>query len=136
MIFNQVINFVSKYKYFILIFLLFFFLIISFFPTLFELSKANKLYDTRREFILEHNYYWPDFNLYLSKIHQGLEGRLTAQERYTSEPHKGSLIQEFYVILGLAGKPLGLDPNFSYQLGRIILSPLLLLVVFLLVSYL
>ncbi|MBI4067719.1 hypothetical protein HY407_05030, partial [Candidatus Gottesmanbacteria bacterium] len=102
----------------------------------FELSHANKLYDQNREFILEHNFYWPDFNLYLSKIRQGWQGELTARELYTSEPHRGSLIQEFYLVLGLMGKNVGLDPNFSYQLGRLILSPLLLLIVILLVSYL
>src|SRR3989344_1356821 len=124
-----------RLKYISLLFLLFFFLIVSFYPTIYELSLSNKLYDPNREFILEHNYYWPDFNLYLSKIRQGTEGRLTALERYTSEPHQGSLIQEFYVVLGLMGRPLNLDPNFSYQLGRLILSPLLLLIVILLVFH-
>ncbi len=122
-------------KNYILIFLLFFFLIFSFYPTIFELSKANKLYDKDREFILEHNYYWPDYNLYLSKIRQGWEGRWSALEKYTSEPHQGSLIQEFYVVLGKIGKILGLDPTFSYQLGRIFLSPFLLLLIMLLVMF-
>ncbi len=110
--------------------LIIFFLFISFYPTLFELSKSKSLGDPAREFILEHNFYWPDYNLYLSKIRQGTEGRLTALERYTSEPHVGSLIQEFYVVLGLLGKTMGLSPNSSYQLGRIILSPLLLIMIY------
>jgi len=55
------------------------FLFFSFYPTIFELQRSDKLADSRREFILEHNYYWPDYNLYLSKIRQGFEGRLTAR---------------------------------------------------------
>ena len=131
-----------KMKQAIFLFLILFFLIFSFYPTIFELSKASHLSDPAREFILEHNYYWPDFNLYLSKIRQGFEGlpagkagRLTALERYTSEPHAGSLIQEFYVVAGQTGRILGLDPNFAYQLGRIILSPILLLLIMRLVTY-
>ncbi len=131
-----------KMKQAIFLFLILFFLIFSFSPTIFELSKASHLSDPAREFILEHNYYWPDFNLYLSKIRQGFEGlpagkagQWTAMERYTSEPHSGSLLQEFYVVLGQAGRILGLDPNFAYQLGRIILSPLLLLLIMRLVTY-
>ena len=111
------------------------FLFISFYPTLFELSKSKSLGDPAREFILEHNFYWPDYNLYLSKIRQGTEGRLTALERFTSEPHQGSLIQEFYVVLGLLGKTLGLNPNSSYQLGRIILSPLLLIMIYFMIKF-
>jgi hypothetical protein len=115
--------------------LILFFLLFSFSPTIFELSQSDKLKDPNREFILEHNYYWPDFNLYLSKIRQGFEGHLMALEKYTSEPHAGSLIQEFYVILGLAGRFLNIDPNFSYQLGRLILSPLLLLIILTFIRY-
>lgn len=117
-------------KNIIFIFLILFFLLSSFYPAYFEISNAGKI-DPRREFILEHNFYWPDFNLYLSKIRQGWQGSLTAKERYTSEPHEGSLIQEFYVVLGRAGRVIGLDPNGSYQLGRVILSPLLALIILL-----
>ncbi|MCJ7740960.1 hypothetical protein MUP32_06660, partial [Candidatus Microgenomates bacterium] len=63
-----------KMKQAIFLFLILFFLIFSFYPTIFELSKASHLSDPAREFILEHNYYWPDFNLYLSKLRQGFEG--------------------------------------------------------------
>jgi hypothetical protein len=127
--------FMVKYKgiFYILIILLF--LGISYYPTYFELEKADKLKDPAREFILEHNFYWPDFNLYLSKIRQGFEGKWTGQEKYTSEPHKGSLIQEFYVFLGRIGGIMDLNPNHAYQLGRAILSPLLLIVVLLFILY-
>ncbi|MBI4990957.1 hypothetical protein HZB96_02575 [Candidatus Gottesmanbacteria bacterium] len=125
----------NSVKSIIFIALILFFLFFSFSPTIFELSQANKLADSNREFILEHNYYWPDFNLYLSKVRQGWEGRFTALEKYTSEKHQGSLIQDFYVILGSLGRIFNLDPNFSYQLGRLILSPLLLLIILMLVKY-
>ncbi len=115
--------------------LIIFFLTFSFYPTFFELSLSNHLTDSNREFVLEHNYYWPDFNLYLSKIRQGWEGRFTALERYTSEKHTGSLIQEFYVVLGLIGGNLGIDPNMSYQLGRIILSPAFLILILMFVRF-
>ncbi|MBM3283488.1 hypothetical protein FJY90_04495, partial [Candidatus Gottesmanbacteria bacterium] len=130
MIFHQLFNKTTVFLFLILTFLLF-----SFYPTIFELSRAHQLTDPNREFILEHNYYWPDFNLYLSKIRQGFEGHLTAQEKYTSEKHQGSLIQEFYLILGHLGRLLSLDPNFSYQFGRLIFSPLLLLIILMFAKY-
>lgn len=125
----------AKYKLHIISFLIFLFTFLSFLPTIHDLSLSNKLYDQNREFILEHNYYWPDFNLYLSKIRQGQEGKLFPKELYSSEPHSGSLIQIFYSILGMIGKIIGLDPNFSYQLGRLMLTPILLLVIFLLTTH-
>jgi hypothetical protein len=127
--------FMVKYRGILYILILIFFLSLSFYPTFFELQKADKLKDPSREFILEHNFYWPDYNLYLSKIRQGFEGRWTGLEKYTSEPHKGSFIQGFYVILGQVGGLLDLAPNYAYQLGRIILAPLLTLVVLLFVLY-
>ena len=124
-----------KYRSVILIILAALFLGISFYPTIFELQRSTHLKDANREFILEHNFYWPDYNLYLSKIRQGTMGRWTALEKYTSEPHSGSLIQEFYVWLGEFGRVFGLDPNGAYQLGRIILAPLLFLIITLYALY-
>src|SRR3990170_5611569 len=118
-----------KYKTAIFAILIIFFLGFSYYPTLFELSQEGKLAGKGRDFILEHNYYWPDFNLYLSKVRQGYENRWLAVEKYTSEPHRGSLIQIFYLYMGKIGMSLGLQPNIAYQLGRIILSPLLLIVI-------
>lgn len=118
-----------KYKNWVLLFLMLSFFIFSYYPTLYEISQAQKLTAKNRVFILEHNYYWPDFNLYLSKIRQGYEGRFLAVEKYTGEPHRGSLIQEFYLILGKLGNILAISPNYAYQLGRIILAPLLLILI-------
>src|SRR3989344_5964395 len=116
-----------KYKNQLLVALLLLFLFFSFYPTLYEISQSPKLKIKNRDFILEHNYYWPDFNLYLSKVRQGYENRWLAVEKYTSDPHRGSLIQIFYLYMGKIGHTLNVDPNIAYQLGRIVLSPLLLL---------
>jgi hypothetical protein len=124
-----------KYKEVIFVALILFFLAFSFYPTVFDLSKARALGDPNREHILEHNFYWPDYNLYLSKIRQGFEGHFLAAEKYTSELHQGSLIQEFYVVLGLLGRILDIDPNLSYQLGRLLFSPLLLLIILMLTRF-
>jgi hypothetical protein len=119
-----------KYKQLIFLPLIIIFLIFSFYPTIFALKEKPKLVDSRREFILEHNYYWPDYNLYLSKIRQGALGNLLPIEKYTSEPHQGSLIQSFYAGLGFFGKKVfSLTPNDSYLLGRIVLSPILLVLI-------
>ena len=124
-----------KYKNPVLIALTATFLLFSFYPTIYEISHSKSLYSKDRRFILEHNYYWPDFNLYLSKVRQGYEERWLAVEKYTSEPHTGSLIQIFYLYLGKIGSILNISPNYAYQLGRIILSPLLLLIILLLVTH-
>src|SRR3989338_2566356 len=120
-----------KYKTAIFAILIIFFLGFSYYPTLFELSQKGKLAGKGRDFILEHNYYWPDFNLYLSKIKQGYEGRFLAVEKYTSEPHRGSLIQIFYLGLGAIGQLINISPNYAYQLGRFVLSFLLILTIIL-----
>src|SRR3990167_599850 len=124
-----------KYKNPILIVLLLFFLFFSFYPTLYEISQSPKLKIKNRDFILEHNYYWPDFNLYLSKVRQGYENRWLAVEKYTSEPHRGSIIQIFYLYLGKICSILKIEPNYAYQLGRIIFSPLLLIIILLLITF-
>ena len=78
------------------------FVVFSFVPTFYELYNRNKLPEIRA-FELVHNFP-TDYNFYLSRIRQGLEGRLTVVERYTSEPHRGSFIHVFYSLLGWIGK--------------------------------
>jgi hypothetical protein len=105
-----------------------FFVLFSFAPTLYELSQKEKV--NGRTFELVHNYI-TDYNFYLSRIREGIEGRWTVVERYTSEPHGGSLIQIFYLLLG---KPVALfsDPvlgaTVSYHAARIVLGALFLYV--------
>jgi hypothetical protein len=66
-----------------------------------EITQQNTIRPERR-FELIHNFY-TDFNFYLSRIRQGLEGNLTVHEKYTSEPHTGSFIHIFYLALGWLG---------------------------------
>ena len=74
------------------------FILASLVPTFYEISRAQDLHPDRY-FELVHNFY-TDYNFYLSRIREGREGAWTATEKYTSEPHKGSYIQVFYVWMG------------------------------------
>ncbi len=99
------------------------FLIFSLLPSIYEVSQSGKI-QSNRTFELIHNYY-TDYNFYLSRIRQGIEGRITAIEKYTSEPHKGSFIQVFYLFLGWTGKLVHIPPNqagYPYHTARIVLG--------------
>lgn len=85
-------------KRWILPLLVVFFVLASMWPTLYEIGKRNEL-PANRTFELIHNYY-TDYNFYLSRIREGWDGRWTVVERYTTEPHNGSFIQIFYLLLG------------------------------------
>ncbi|GEM_PF-596345 len=78
------------------------FVIFSFVPTGYELYKRNFI-QPDRYFELVHNFP-TDYNFYLSRIRQGIEGRTSAIEQYTSEPHRGSYIHVFYLFLGWLGR--------------------------------
>lgn len=79
-----------------------FFVIVSFFPTFYELNERYRL-RPERYFELVHNFP-TDYNFYLSRIRQGIEGRTTVIEKYTSEPHEGGYIQVLYLFLGWLGR--------------------------------
>lgn len=99
----------------------------SFTPTLYELGVKNRL-RPEREFELVHNFY-TDYNFYLSRIREGLEGRWTAVERYTSEPHTGSLIHVFYVFLGQIGRWVRVPWHRAgdiYHMARLVFAAALL----------
>jgi len=102
------------------------FVLFSLAPTFYELSQKEKLHG--RMFEPVHNYV-TDYNFYLSRIREGMEGRWTVAERYTSEEHRGSFIQIFYLMLG---KPVAFFPNtlegatVAYHAARIFLGLLLL----------
>lgn len=82
------------------ILLISFFLYFSLWPTIYEWNNRGRVKPVRH-FELVHNFP-TDYNLYLSKIRQGKEGSWLAKEKYTSEPHAGSLSQVLYVIIGRA----------------------------------
>lgn len=108
-------------RYFIILCLVFVFLSLA--PSVYELSQKPHL-QSNRSFELVHNYY-TDYNFYLSRIREGLEGRVTVQEKYTSEKHQRSLIQIFYLSLGWAGRMVRIPPNqahYPYHIARIVLG--------------
>jgi len=108
-------------------FLILFFVTFSFYPTIYEIEKSKDV-PAYRSFELIHNYI-TDYNFYLSRIREGWDGRWTVIERYTNEYHTGSLIQEFYLLLG---KPARFIPEptmavtYAYQMARLVSSVLLL----------
>ncbi|MDO8451694.1 MAG: hypothetical protein Q7S76_02385 [bacterium] len=97
------------------------FLLFSLFPTLYELGNQAAL-RPNRAFELVHNFP-TDYNFYLSRIRQGIEGRTTVVEKYTSELHEGSAIHGFYLLLGRVGQwvrvPWGRSGDV-YHVARIV----------------
>src|SRR4030042_5543759 len=108
-----------------LIFLSIFFVILSFTPSLFEIYHQKDL-PLDRVFVLEHNYTF-DYNFYLSRIREGIEGRRMVVEKYYNKPHQGSLFQIFYLLMGKTGSILPLDPGVIYHSARVILGLFFLL---------
>jgi len=100
------------------LFLSTFFLAFSIYPTVFEIFTSAKILPGRI-LLLEHNFL-PDFNSYLSKILQGIQGNWLIFERLTSEPHSPSLLQIFYLLLGKIGGIFTNNPAFVYLGARII----------------
>ena len=67
------------------------FTLFSMFPSFFELATREKL-PPHRYFTLEHNYLF-DYNFYLSRIRQGMEGEWLVTEKYFNRKHQESLFQ-------------------------------------------
>ncbi|MEK9143009.1 MAG: hypothetical protein AAB481_00045, partial [Patescibacteria group bacterium] len=106
------------------------FLLSSLAPMFYEISHRDRL-PPIREFELVHNFP-TDFNFYLSRIRQGIEGNLTVREQYTSEPHQGSFIHVFYLFLGWLGAWVRVPWHRSadvYHVARIVFGGLLLVMI-------
>lgn len=117
-----------KDRVFILLIILF--LLASFAPAVYELNHRNTL-PPIHQFELVHNFP-TDFNFYLSRIRQGIEGNMTVREQYTSEPHQGSFIHVFYLFLGWLGRWVRVPWNRSadvYHVARIVFGGLLLVMI-------
>lgn len=80
-------------------------------------------------------FYTDDYNAYAETIRQGIDGRWTVVDKFTSESHQPSLFRIFYLFLGkTVGVPVkfiaggfGLDPSaVTYHLSRLLLSIALL----------
>lgn len=103
------------------------FLFMSLLPTVYELYHRNRLPEIRA-FELVHNYY-TDYNFYISRIRQGIEGRRTVLEKYTSEPHEGSFIHVMYLAMGWVGRWVRVPwerGGDAYHMARIVLGVTLL----------
>ncbi|MGB9911606.1 MAG: hypothetical protein ACPLKP_03355 [Microgenomates group bacterium] len=110
-------------------------LTISFSPTIYEFFASGKLADSRRIFLGgEHNHTY-DYNVYLAKMRQGAEGRWTVINKYSTEPHQGSLLQEFYLLSGKVGGIFGFSPALTYHFLRLLLGAILLLAIYWLGSW-
>ena len=94
------------------------FVILSFSPSLYEIYRSNKI-PPERTFTLEHNYLF-DYNFYLSRIRQGIEGNWQVVEKYYNREHSGSLFQILYLGLGKIGGIFRLSPPIIYHLSRIV----------------
>lgn len=99
------------------------FVLFSLMPTFYELKRSGDLHSDR-QFELIHNFP-TDYNFYLSRIREGLEGRWTSVERYTSEPHAGSLVHEMYVLMGRVGRMVRVPWHRAgdiYHVARVVLA--------------
>ncbi|MBU1472928.1 hypothetical protein KKB64_04035 [Patescibacteria group bacterium] len=107
-----------------------FFVFVSFYPSVYEITHRGNL-RPERAFELVHNFP-TDYNFYLSRIREGIEGRWTVVERYTSEPHQGSFIHIVYVLAGQVGRFLRVPLHRSadiYHVARIVLGFALLMLI-------
>ncbi len=110
-------------KEYVPVLLILFFVVFSLWPTVYEWRNRYRVRPVRA-FELVHNFY-TDYNFYLSRIRQGREGGLLVREKYTSEPHAGSLVQIFYLLIGRAAAWNRVPwPRMgdAYQAARIVLS--------------
>lgn len=110
------------------ILLISFFLYFSLWPTMYEWNNRGRI-KPERHFELVHNFP-TDYNLYLSKIRQGKEGAWLAKEKYTSEPHAGSLSQILYVLIGRVW-----GGWLAYHIMRVVFGAFLLLMIWKIVEW-
>lgn len=108
-------------KYFIFL-LAFSFLFLSFLPNVYEASVSNLLPPNRTMVWGEHSYTY-DYNVYLSKIRQGKEGRWTVVDKYDNHPQqKGVFLVMLYLISGKITSIFNFTPTLTYHLLRVVTS--------------
>ncbi len=121
-------------KYFIFIFT-YSVLLLSFVPNFYEISVANLLPPDRTMVWGEHNYTY-DYNVYLSKIRQGQEGRTSVVDKYDNHPNqKGVFLQMFYLLSGKFSKIFGLSTVLTYHVLRTFMAVLWIMTIILLNIY-
>lgn len=112
-------NFIKKYFVFIFVFI---FLFLSFLPNIYEASVSNLLPSDRTIVWGEHSYTY-DYNVYLSKIRQGQEGRLTVVDKYDNHPQqKGVFLVMLYLLSGKISSIFNFTPTLTYHLLRVFTS--------------
>src|SRR5687767_1222974 len=67
-------------------------------------------------------FYSDDYAVYVHTIHQGVAGRWTVVDKFTSELHDGSLLHIYYLLAGKLFGIFGLHPITIYHLLRVIAS--------------
>ncbi len=67
---------------------------------------------------------------YLSMMNEGARGAWLFHLPYTSEPHSGTLLYVYYLVLGKAAAVLYLSPILVYHLARLVSGALLLGVIY------
>src|SRR3989344_3386663 len=88
----------------------FLFLLTSYIPNFYEASIASLLPADRTMTPAEHMYTY-DYNVYLSKIRQGTEGRWTVIDKYDNNTNqKGVFLQMLYLLAGKFGGLIHLSP--------------------------
>lgn len=106
------------------------YLFISFLPNFYEASVTDLVPQDRIMLWGEHIYTY-DYNVYLSKVRQGQEGRWTVVDKYDNHvKQKGVLLQMLYLLTGKLGSVLNLDPTLSFHLLRTVVSLSFILVIF------
>ena len=108
-------------KYFIFVFA-FCLLLLSFLPNIYEASVTGLLPQDRTMVWGEHNYTY-DYNVYLSKIRQGQEGRSTVVDKYDNHPRqKGAFLVMLYLLSGKVSSIFNFTPTLTYHLLRVVTS--------------
>lgn len=78
---------------------------------------------------------WQDTSVYYSWINQAKSGAWSFYDLFTSEPHPPFFFDIFWLILGKLAKLFSLSEIVIYQLAKIVLIPLLIVVLYNLVAY-
>ncbi|MBI4009049.1 hypothetical protein HY357_02350, partial [Candidatus Roizmanbacteria bacterium] len=100
----------------------FLFLFTSYIPNLYEASVVDIMPSDRVMLWGEHIYTY-DYNIYLSKMKQGAEGRWSVVDKYDNNPkQKGVFLQMLYLLAGKAGGLINLSLPLTFHLLRTVLS--------------
>src|SRR3989338_8026656 len=107
----------------------FLFLLASYVPNIYEASVVDLMPKDRVMLWGEHIYTY-DYNVYLSKMKQGADGRWSIVDKYDNNPNqKGVFLQMLYLLSGKVGGVLRISPPLTFHLLRTILSFLWILTI-------